>query len=84
MSKRFEVIYWTFSGLFAESVPIELKIEGFDPQNPGFGPSAARLELPLLPPETAVRRSSEIFDAPKCGLWREVGPFGTFEDHKDV
>ena len=66
-SKRYGAILRTFLGLFQKSVHIDLKIEGFDPQNPGFGPFWAVSERPLLPPKTDLERPSEMCIVPKCG-----------------
>ena len=62
-----------FLGLFDQLARIDLKIQGFDPQNPGFSPSRAAFEFPLLPPKTALERSPEISIVPKYGLWWEMG-----------
>ena len=39
MSKRSETIFWAFRGLFGKWGRIDLKIDGFGPQTPVFGPS---------------------------------------------
>ena len=59
-----------------------IEIEGFEPQNPDFGPFWAGSELSDLPPKTSHSRSPEICIVPKCGFWREMGLFGMFMDHK--
>ena len=59
------------------------------PQTPRFSGRSGPISR-LIPKMTEISplakdcsgRSAKLFIVPKCGLWREMGPFGTFKDHK--
>ena len=71
-----------FGNMFGNSISIDLKIEGFDPQNPGFGPFRTPSDIPILPPKTAARRYSKIVSLPQVRSLKEIGLFGNVRDQK--